>query len=222
MKIKIFVTLVSLYLTVSLAFLSTGCDEGGDTPTPTADTTIDSNVLEFDNRIINEYFDDNSRSAMNLLTGVIVAETDGNKDIQLRDSSGMRINFFLRSGDLALRIPGYETDFGQDIAYANISESEFDTLSKITNLGTTLEPSDFYRQSTEEYSNPKYIKAPLTQNTVYSFYLIGKRQSQGITVYGMLRLRSATIQGNEFRLAVDVKINIAGQNQFRRMTITYR
>ena len=221
MKIKIFITLVSLYMTISLAFLSTGCDEGAETPdTLTADTTIDSNVLEFDNRVINEYFDDNSRSAMNLLTGVIVAETDGNKDIQLRDSSGMRVNFFLRSGDLALRIPGYETDLGQFIAYDNISESEFDTLSKITNLGTTLEPSDFTRQSTDEYSNPKYIRTPLTQNTVYSFYLIGKKQSLGVTVYGMLRLRSAYIQSNEFRLAVDVKINIAGQNQFRRMTIT--
>ena len=221
MKIKIFITLVSLYLTVSLAFLSTGCDESSTKPdTLTADTTIDSNVLEFYNRVINEYFDDNSRSAMNLLTGVIVAESDGSKDIQMRDSSGMRLNFFLRSGDLALRIPGYETDFGQFIAYDNISESEFDTLSKITNLGTTLEPSDFTRQSTEEYSNPKYIKTPLTQNTVYSFYLIGKNQSQGVTVYGMLRLRSAYISGNEFHLAVDVKINTAGQNQFRRMTIT--
>ena len=184
------------------------------------DTTIDSNVIEFYNRVINEYFDDNSKSAMNLLTGVIVAETDGSKDIQMRDSSGTRFNFFLRSGDIALRIPGFETKFGMYIAYDDIRESEFDTLSKITNLGTTLEPSDFTRQSTDEYSNPKYIKAPLTLNTVYSFYLKGKYQSQGKTVYGMLRLRSAYISGNEFRLAVDVKINTAGQNQFRRMTIS--
>ena len=219
MKIKIFITLVSLYLTISLAFLSTGCGESTSSPdTLTADTTIDSNVLEFYNRIIFEYFDDNSRSAMNLLTGVVLPETDGNKDIQMRDSSGMRLNFFLRSGDLALRIPGYETDFGQFIAYDNITLSEFDTLSKITNLGTTLEPSDFTRQSTEEYSNPKYIRTPLTQNTVYSFYLKGK--SPVTPIFGMLRLRSAFIQGNEFNLAVDVKINTAGQNQFRRMTIT--
>jgi len=224
MKIKLFITLVSLYLTVSLAFLSTGCDESADAPddTLTADTTIDSNVLEFDNRVIDEYFDDNSKSAMNLLTGVIVTEGSGNKDIQMRDSSGFRVNFFLRSGDLALRVPGYETDFGQFIAYDNISESEFDTLSKITNLGTTLEPSDFTRESTEEYTNPKYIRTPLTQNTVYSFYLLERFSSQGVRVYGMLRLRSAYIAGNEFHLAVDVKINTAGQNQFRRMTITYR
>ena len=178
---------------------------------------IDTNVHEFYNRVINEYFDDNSRRAMNLLTGLIVAESDGTKDIQMRDSSGMRVNFFLRSGDLALRIPGYETDFGQFIAYDNISENEFDTLSNITNLGSTLEPSDFTRQSTDEYSNPKYIKAGFTQNTVYTFYLKGKNQSQGKTVYRMLRLRSAYIQGNEFRLAVDVKINTAGQNQFRHV-----
>ena len=219
MKIKIFITLVSLYLTISLAFLSTGCDESTSSPdTLTADTTIDSNVLEFYNRVIHEYFDDFSQSAMNLLTGVVVNELNTDKDIQMRDSSGMRVNYFLRSGDLAIRIPGKETDFGQFIAYDNVSLSEFDTLSKITNLGTTLTPSDFYRTSTEEYSNPKYIKAGFTQNTVYSFYL--KEKSPVTPIYGMIRLRSAYIQGNEFNLAVDVKINTAGQNQFRRMTIT--
>ena len=225
MKIKLFITLVSLYLTVSLAFLSTGCDEGGsgpDTLTPTADTTIDSNVLEFDNRVINEYFDDNSRSAINLLTGVVVNELNQSKDIQMRDSSGglFHLNFFLRSGDQAIRDPGSRTLFGQYIAYDNISASEFDTLSKITNLGSTLDPSDFYRVRTDEYTNPKYINAPLTNNTVYSCYLLGK--SPITPIYGMIRLRTAYIESNVFKLAIDVKLNIAGQNQFRRMTITYR
>ena len=221
MKIKIFITLVSLYMTISLAFLSTGCDEGADAPdTLTADTTIDSNVLEFDNRVLEEWFSDDDMSAMNLLTGVVVNEHDANKDIQMRDSSGFRFNFFLRSGSEAIRIPGSRTLFGREIAYANMTEAEFDTLSKITNLGPTLEPADFYRLSTDEYTNPKYIRAGTSQYTVYSVYLEDKSTTNRI--YGMIRVRSAYIQNppNEFRLAIDVKINTAGQNQFRRMTIT--
>jgi hypothetical protein len=220
MKIKIFITLVSLYFAVSMAFLSTGCDESSTTPdTLTADTTIDSNVLEFFNRVIHEWNgNDNSLSAMNLLSGTVVNEHDANKDIQMRDSNGTRFNFFLRSGDQAIRIPGSRTLFGQFIAYADMTASEFDTLSQITNLGSTLEPSDFYRVSTAEYTNPTYFNAPLTQNTVYSFFLVDKSTTSNI--FGMIRLRSAVIQSNEFLLAVDVKLNTAGQNQFRRMTIT--
>ena len=219
MKIKIFITVVSLYLTISLAFLSTGCEESTSGPdTLTADTTIDSNVLEFDNRVLEEWFDDNDMSAMNLLTGVVVNEHEANKDIQMRDSNGFRVNFFLRSGSEAIRIPGSRTLFGGVIAYDNISASEFDTLSKITNHGPTLEPADFYRLSTAEYTNPTYFKTPLTQNTVYSVFLEDKSTTSNI--YGMIRLRSAYIEANEFRLAIDVKLNTAGQNQFRRMTIT--
>ena len=220
MKIKIFITLVSMYLTISLAFLSTGCDESTSSPdTLTADTTIDSNVLEFDNIVISEFFDNNSYSAVNLLIGDSVPESNQSKDIQMRDSSGFRVNFFLRSGDQAIRDPGSRTLFGQYIAYANISASEFDTLSKITNLGSTLDPSDFYRISTDEYTNPKYINAPLTNNTVYSCYLLGK--SPITPIYCMIRLKSADIINfTDFKLTIDVKLNIAGQNQFRRMTIT--
>ena len=221
MKIKIFITLVSLYLTVSFAFLSTGCDESATKPdTLTADTTIDSNVLEFYNIVISEFFDNNSYSAVNLITGDSVPETDQSKDIQMRDSSGgfFHVNFFLRSGDQSFLDAGSETRFGQYIAYDNISASEFDTLSKITNLGSTLDPGDFYWIKTDEYSNPKYINAPLTNNTVYSCYLKGK--SPITPIYGMIRLRSAYIVSNVFKLAIDVKLNIAGQNQFRRMTIT--
>ena len=218
MKIKIFSILVSLYLVAAFAFMSTGCDESTSGPdTAVADTTIDSNVLVFWNEVIHEWFDDNSLSAMNLLTGTVVNEHDANKDIQMRDSNGTRVNFFLRSGDQAIRIPGSRTLFGQNIAYANMTEAEFDTVSQIINLGPTLEPGDFYRISTTEYT-PSYFNAPLTQNTVYSFYLLDK--STTTNIYGMIRLRSAFIQAGEFNLAVDVKINTAGQNQFRRMTIT--
>ena len=219
MKIKIFSILVSLYLIAAFAFMSTGCEETSSGPdTAVADTTIDSNVLVFWNKVIHEFFDNNSQSAMNLLTGTVVNENDPNKDIQMRDSSGTRVNFFLRSGDQAIIIRNSRTLFGQNIAYAHMTESEFDTLSQITNLGPTLEPADFYRISTAEYTNPTYFNAPLTQNTVYSCYLQGK--SPVTPIYCMIRLRSAFIQGGEFNLAVDVKLNTAGQNQFRRMTIT--
>ena len=220
MKIKIFSILVSLYLVAAFAFMSTGCDESTSGPdTAVADTTIDSNVLVFWNKVIKQWIDDNSQSAMNLLTGTVVNEHDANKDIQMRDSgfTSAPTKFYFRSGDQAIRIPGSRTLFGQFIAYDNMTEAEFDTLSKITNLGSTLEPADFYRVSTDEYT-PPYFSAPLTQNTVYSFYLVDK--STTTDIYGMIRLRSAFIQAATFNLAVDVKINTAGENQFRRMTIT--
>ena len=217
MNSKTFIVAVLIINLVLSSYLEIKSSESKKINNLTSDTIIvDTNVLVFWNRVIHEWFDDNSQSAMNLLTGTVVNEHDANKDIQMRDSSGARVNFFLRSGDQAIRIPGSRTLFGQFIAYDNMTEAEFDTLSKITNLGSTLEPSDFYRVSTAEYS-PSYINAPLTQNTVYSFYLVDK--STTTNIYGMIRLRSAFIQGGEFNLAVDVKLNIAGQNKFNRVDI---
>ena len=225
MNSKTFIIAILIITVILSSYLEIKSFESKKINKFTSDTIIiDTNVLEFYNRVIHEYFDDNSYSAMNLLNGMVVTETNSHKDIQMRDSAGMRVNFYLRSGDIALRIPGFETKFGFYIAYNNISESEFDTLSKITNLGPTLEPSDFIRSSTSEYTNPVYIRVPLTQNTVYSFYLKGKHNA-AITiypVYGLLRLRSAYIQGNEFKLAVDIKINTAGQNQFRRNIVSVK
>jgi len=224
MKSKILMSIVFVNLIFLVSILSLKSNE--NTINNSSDTTIiiDSNVLVFWNRIIHEWFNDNDLSAMNLLTGTVVNEHDQNKDIQLRDSSGTRNNFYLRSGDISLRIPGFETKFGMYIAYDNITASEFDTLSKIINLGSALEPSDFTKVSTAEYTNPTYFNAPLVQNTVYSFYLKGKHDAS-ITpnpVYGMLRLRSAFMQGGGFRIAVDVKINTAGENQFRDSTVNIK
>lgn len=151
MNSKTFIIAILIITVILSSYLEIKSFESKKINKFTSDTIIiDTNVLEFYNRVIHEYFDDNSYSAMNLLNGMVVTETNSHKDIQMRDSAGMRVNFYLRSGDIALRIPGFETKFGFYIAYNNISESEFDTLSKITNLGPTLEPSDFIRSSTSE------------------------------------------------------------------------
>lgn len=223
----------NIYLTLIIAIIAgitlTGgdCDDGTGT---TGGTTSDPNVLVYNNLVVQELnpnlgsFGGSSPSALNLLLGRVDSSASTNKDVALVDN-GSGTNFYWRSGDLSFLddiAAGMETKFGQLIEWSSITNAEFDTLSKIWKsplTADTLVPGDFPNTATNQY-NPQYFNAPLSGNTVYAFYLKGKKDN-GITpnpVYGMIRLDSAWNAGGQFpfRVQVDIKLNIGGFNQFRK------
>ena len=212
----------------ALALSMTSCDEG-TTEVVVTDTIVDGNVQVFNNLVLNEPDGSSTvKNALNLLTGMVDSLNSSDKDITMNDSASTGANFFLRSGDLSFldnAAIGYQTSFGVLIEYQSLTELQFDTLSRIvkslaSSSDTALSPGGFTEDKTSNYIGSEYFNDPLSNNYVYSFYLRGKTNS-GVTpnpVYGMIRLDSAWDEGGSagFKLRVDVKINTAGYNQFRK------
>lgn len=218
----------NIYLTLIIAIIAGITLTGGDcedTTGTTGGTTTDPNVLVYNNLVVSEVnplLGGGSPSALNLLLGRVDSSASNDKDIALVDN-GFGADFWWRSGDLSFLdeiANGYETKFGQLIEWSDITNEQFDTLSKIWKsplTSDTLVPGDFPNTGTNAYS-PQYFNEPLSGHRVFAFYLKGKKDN-GVTpdpVFGMLRLDSAWNAGGNFpfRIQVDVKINIAGYNQF--------
>ena len=218
----------NIYLTLIIMIIAgitlTGgdCDESG-TGTGTG-TTTDPDVLIFNNLVVSENNGNGSSpTAINLLIGRIDSSASNDKDVALVDLNGNGTDFYFRSGDLSFLdniSPGYKTEFGQFIEWQDITQAQWDTLSRIWKSSAnadTISPVDFQGVDTR-YPGNEYFGFPLAAHRVYAFYLVGK-YSNGITperVYGMLYLDDAQNVGGSFpyRLTVDVKLNIGGRNQF--------
>ncbi|MCB0721298.1 MAG: hypothetical protein KDC42_03245 [Ignavibacteriae bacterium] len=215
----------NIYLTLIIAIIAGITLTGGDCEDSgtSGGTQNDPNVMVFSNLVVYEnQTTDDSPSAINLLTGMVDSSASTNKDVVLVDLAGNGTDFYLRSGDLSFDniASGKKTLFGQFIEWEDITEAQWDTLSRIwksTGNADTLTALDFANQDTR-YPGSEYFGYPLTSHRVFAFYLEGKYQA-GITsnpVYGMIYLKNATNAGGlyPYRLTVDVKINTAGINQF--------
>jgi hypothetical protein len=218
----------NIYLTLIIAIIAGitltggGCDETG-TGSGTG-TTTDPDVLIFNNLVVQENNGNGSSpNAINLLIGRIDSSASDNKDVVLVDLAGNGTDFYFRSGDLSFLdniSPGYQTQWGQFIEWENITQAQWDTLSRVWKSSAnadTISPVDFQGVDTR-YPGSQYFGFPLTSNRVFAFYLKGKYDN-GITpnrVYGMIYLDAAQNVGGQFpyRLTVDVKLNIGGRNQF--------
>ena len=141
------------------------------------------------------------------------------RDCSLNDLNNAGVDFYLQNGQLINKLSsGYEIRFFR--VDANMSSTAFDTLTKITTTGyDTLRAIDFTQDGT---SNWGYFNAPLSSTPVYCFWLKGKKDA-GITVknvYGIIQPREATdrtpgaVYG--FRMSFRVRININGDNDFRK------
>jgi hypothetical protein len=178
-----------------------------------------SNIFAFDNLIANEFFNDNSFSAVNLYLGRIVTELDAtNKDIQLRDSVGMSERFLFRSGDLALDNPGYETVFGEALSSGrNFTKYEFDSLSKYNTVDGNIVPGRDFPNDRTMYYTPGSL---VGNHHVYPFYLKGRFSSNpgNPRVYGLLYLNTLVLDTGlpqpTYKFTIDVKINRNGENSF--------
>jgi hypothetical protein len=152
---------------------------------------LDPNVRVFEDLVLNENTGvSTSLSSLNLLLGRVDSIASTDKDVDLVDFLGNSTDFFFRSGDLSF------------------SNADTLTESNFTNTDT-------------KYPGNEYFSFPLINNSVFAFYLKGKKDN-GITpkpVYGMIWLKEATSAGglSSFRIKVDVKINVAGRNQFLKI-----
>jgi len=175
-----------------------------------------TNVYTFNNKVLSEFFDSFSLSAINLYLGDVTNETGTQYDMQLRDSSGTSNNYFLRSGDLALRLAGFQTKFSTALlnpktGFYTFTKSEFDTLSKYYTVDGNIDPSrDF-----PEDRIPSFNATPNMPNHVYSFWLKGR----GLVppTYGMFYMNYSyidTIGQDQLKLIIDLKINRGGLNLF--------
>jgi hypothetical protein len=169
--------------------------------------------FRFDTLFVHEYFNNNSLSAVNLYSAYVTQESDGTKDIQMRDSAGLSQRFCFGSGNLALDYSGFETKFTEPLMSArSFTKAEFDTLSKLYPSAGTLDPvNDFPNNYTRFY--PTNING---LNHVYGFYLKGRYESNQSAprVYGMIYIKSIISSGTEKIFAVDIKINRNGENSF--------
>lgn len=187
-------------------------------------TRSNPNVRSFDSLFIEEDSAAGSSFAgLNLFNGVNVTSTSPNRDVSLAGGTNATgTDFYLRSGILLdhLLDAGYETRFYR--FYENLTPQQFDTIT-ILPAGETLDSTDFTQEDTYGAGTWSYFNAPLDSRPVYGFYLKGRRaagQNNNIRVYGILqpitsgdRLPS---QPYGFWMTFKVRINVAGQNDFRR------
>ena len=204
-----------------------GCDDSGvEGPT----TQNNPNVKSYDSIGVEEDSSAGSFNGINLLDGVNCTGGYNLRDASLvggnLDTTGT--NFYLRSGLLDLLDPGYETKWFRVVA--SYSPSEFDTMSAVyTNIGSSFDTTDFTQEDTYGSGAWNYFNAPINTGDaqpVYCFWLKGKKYANltnGKNVFGIIQPRQATDsrpgQVYGFKMSFRVRININGENDFRK-TIT--
>ena len=177
---------------------------------------IFSNLYIFSNKLLTEHFNQTSLSAMNLFLGEVVNESGTQYDMQLRDSAGTSNNFYLRSGDLAMILAGFQTKFSTALKNSlnnsyTFTKEQFDTLSRYYTADGNIDP---VRDFTEDRI-PSFNPTPNMPNSVYSFWLKGRNLT--LPAYGMFFLNYSfvdTVAQDQFKLIIDVKVNRGGLNLF--------
>lgn len=208
------------FFAVSIIFsllVINGCDDSGVVTKKTVDNP---NVESFDSIWVEETIDSTSFCGMNLFNGTTVIRDSITKDCQLSDSSGTGINFYLRSGDLLiLNLPqGFQTRFNR--LYLSMSKSQFDTITVLPVGRDTILPNlDFTSDDTRPWG---FFNDGLSgDQPVYSFWLEGKSINfNGRNIFGILQ----AIQSHDsnpgniggYKMSFRVRINTAGQNDFRQ------
>lgn len=204
------------FLILLLIIIAASCDDD-ETIITGGGGGQDTNMVNYNDLIIwgRVIPFDTSSSAVNLYRGVIVRDSSGVKDAVLVDvpTPPLDTNFYFRSGDLSVDVPGDRTRF--KFVYLDLTQAQFDTVTVIPDTDTTLDSTDFTLDQTDIFTEP------LVTHNVWGFYLAGKF-ADGTTskrVFGMLYLDFADrdpAQPGRFRLRFDVKINKNGENRFAK------
>ena len=200
-------------------FAVNGCDDAG---VENNDPKANPNVKSYDSIWVEENESAGSFNGINLLDGVNTARDYFLRDAGLAGGQGATGNdFYLRSGtfDRLLDI-GYDTKWFQ--VFADTSGAAFDTLGAVyTNIGSEFDTTDFTQNSTEFWG---FFNYPLDSKPVYCFWLKGKRDAgltNGKNVFGILQPVESfdTNPGAVFGYSMTfrVRININGENDFRKM-----
>lgn len=192
-----------------------GCDDSGVEVTP----TVDSGVVHYDSIGVVDGIG-NVMNSINLYNGTTVERDSASKDANLYTLDTLPINYSLRSGDLTYlnqMVPGFQTRFNR--IYASMTQAEFDTITKLpVGRDTILPDLDFTADDTYGNGAWGYFNLPMSTSDskpVFSFWLKGKSANFiGRNVYGILYPREASMEGGNFRMSFDVKINVMGYNHF--------
>lgn len=203
--------LLAVIVAVTMVSAS-GCDDSGVENPP----VVDNGVIHFDSINVADIL---STKGMNLLNGTTVSRDSASKDVELVDSAGTFMNYYLRSGDMSdfvSTVVGFQTRFNR--IYASMSHAQFDTITVIPDTDTTLNSLDFTANDTYGKGAWGYFNIPMSTSDnkpVFSFWLKGKSENfVGRNVFGILIPREASTEGGFFRMSFEVKINTFGNNDF--------
>ncbi len=216
--LKLLLPLLFITALLSTTLYTSGCK---DNTLTTGDTTTiaNPNVRVYRNISINEFISASSLSSADLYTGTNIDANNILRDVELSDSTSFGPNsFYLRSGDgnQDHMAPGQETKFVPffNTRSAIYTQASFDTTRAIDPGHTgALVADDFYKYSTYSFGT-SFVSSDIR---VYGFWLKGKKISLGLPnqVYGILYVKSVAGPVGSYQMVIDVKINIAGQNDFR-------
>jgi hypothetical protein len=164
------------------------------------------------NIIVEENTSPTSNSSLDLGNMVSVPVSYPYKDMDLGDSSFTRLNFQFRTTLVGPNV-SFDTKFGNSLG--NFTPYQFDTLMSYYGASEPLADSDFPNSRTN------YFYTPLTENSVYPFYLNGRSSTYtGPKFYGLLYIKASWLDpgSGNFRVQVDVKVNRFGHNYFLTTT----
>jgi hypothetical protein len=129
------------------------------------------------------------------------------RDLDLMDSANA---FRFWSSELSPTQPkGFITRLSSSVG--NYTKDEFDTLAMYYGAREPLTLADFPEDRT------RYFYTPLTESPVYPFYLYGRLMANQNSpkIFGLLHIESTWLEPNNiFKVRVNVKINMNGQNFF--------
>jgi len=167
-------------------------------------------ILIRDNFILEQYTGQQSNSSLDLANLTLVQGQNPYRDADLRDSLGLGQRFQFRTAIADPILFSFDTKFAGSLG--NFTKSQFDTLKMIYGLNDPISDSYFSNSSTS------FIPNPLTENSVYPFYLAGRNTLNpgSPKIYGLLYINSIwTDPGSgNVRMRVDIKENRNGLNYF--------
>ncbi|MBX7044832.1 MAG: hypothetical protein K1X86_03260 [Ignavibacteria bacterium] len=203
----------------SLFFTTTGCNDNTLTGGSDTTTVANPNVKVYRGLQVNEDFGSSSYSGVDLYTGTTVLSLNPSRDIEMADSMGLSQRYLIRSGTGDITLDhmdiGRETKFAKQFSSKNMTQAQFDAVTKIDDSNNSLDSTDFTSHSTS------YFGKSFTADDyrLYGVFLKGKSSSLPKPVFGLMYLKSLDtliVGGNmSLRLTFDVKLNTNGQNDFR-------
>jgi hypothetical protein len=157
--------------------------------------------------LLTQYENLYSLSAVNFRNIRVLREYEMEADARFRNTQN---EVYLKTGYDELSTAGFQTKFSPLIG--KYTKSEFDTLAGYYGAHDPLDPyTDF------PYNNTPLTSPPGARNNVYAFYLKG-RYSPGNSyrIYGLVHVDSSWFYypTNQFKIVLDVKINVLEQNYF--------
>ena len=204
---KKILTVVLFITALSTSMLLTSCKDTITQPGTVSNPNLVKYTISLKERLLPT--DSNS---VDIRNGIIVGDNDANRDIEMPDSLATG-RYFLRSGDGTMPASivsaiGYETMFTTGWS---LSQNQFDTLQTYPYNSGSIQTTDFTRHTTYGFADDLSISTPYR---AYGIYLKG-RSGSTTPIYGMIYLRSSDREGDgSFRLTFDVRLNLAGLNQF--------